>query len=271
MNKKKKDKIIDVLVKRGLVKDEKEGLAFIMQGRVTCSGKKIDKPGTLIDSDAPVEIVKGPGYVSRGGLKLESAFDDLNLTAKGVYAVDVGSSTGGFTDFLLKKGAKKVAAIDVGYGQLSWSLRKSPRVVVFERTNIRYFDAASLPFDSDMTVADLSFISIKTVFEKLLEITKKGGTILLLFKPQFELRKEKIQAKGVIKDPFLHIEALDDFFSFLKRFAVKIEGLTFSKTRGAKGNIEYWIYLTKNPKENNFKYDKMIRNIVERSHRYFKR
>lgn len=222
-----------------------------------------------MDTHTEIDVAREP-YVSRGGLKLESAFDDFNLSAAGLQAVDAGASTGGFTDFLLQQGAKKVVAVDVGYGQLSWKLRQSEKVMVLERTNIRYLDARQLPFLADLTVADLSFISLKTVLQKLLEITRKGGTLLLLFKPQFELKKEKVQAKGVIRDQSLHLEALQDFFDFLSRFALKIANLSFSKIRGTKGNIEYWIYIIKNPTDNHGKYDKMISNVVARSHHYFR-
>jgi len=245
--------------------------ALILEGRVVCSDKIVDKPGALIDPSQEIKIIPEPAYVSRGGLKIESAFADFNLSAAGLNAVDVGSSTGGFTDFLLKNGARKVAAIDVGYGQLSWKLRSLPEVIVFERTNVRYFDASRLPFISDLTVADLSFISLKTVFVKLLEITRDGGVLLLLFKPQFELKKEKVQEKGIIRDRLLHAEVLEDFIDFVSRFGVKIGGITFSKTRGTKGNIEYWVYLIKTAKgkENNLKYDKMVKCVVESSHHYF--
>ncbi|MGM0366200.1 MAG: TlyA family RNA methyltransferase [Actinomycetota bacterium] len=260
------------MLERGLARDRKIAQSLILQGRVVCSRKVLDKPGMPVDADKEIEIISGPAYVSRGGLKLESAFADFNLSAEGLKAVDVGSSTGGFTDFLLKNGAEKVAAIDVGYGQLSWKLRNSPRVMVIERTNIRYFDSSILPFLSDLTVADLSFISLRTVFEKLLEITGNGGIILLLFKPQFELERQKVQEKGIIRDKLLHIEALEGFIGFLDSFKVKIKGLTFSRTRGAKGNIEYWVYLIKNTKgkENNLKYGKMVKCVVDKSHNYFK-
>ncbi len=265
----KKTKLIDLMLKKGLAPNKKEAQAFILEGRVFSSGIMVDKPGTLVDPGGDIKVAPRPQYVSRGGLKLESAFEDFHLCADGLNAIDVGSSAGGFTDFLLKHGAKKVVAIDVGYGLLSWKLRNLDQVIVFERTNIRYLDTGRLPFLSDLTVADLSFISLKTVFEKLLQITGSGGIILVLFKPQFELKKEKVQAKGIIRDKFLHMEALLDFISYLNRHTVIIKGLTFSKTRGAKGNIEYWIYIEKNSKENNFKYDKMVKNAVERSHKYF--
>ncbi len=240
-----------------------------MEGRIRCSKKIVDKPGTLVATHTEIDVAREP-YVSRGALKLKSAFDDFSLSAEGLHAVDAGASTGGFTDFLLQQGAKKVVAVDVGYGQLSWKLRQSEKVMVLERTNIRYLDTAQLPFLADLTVADLSFISLKTVLEKLLAITRKGGSLLLLFKPQFELKKEKVQAKGVIRDQSLHLEALQDFFDFLSRFSLEIADLSFSKIRGTKGNIEYWIHIIKNPTDNHGKYDKMISNVVAQSHQYFR-
>jgi 23S rRNA (cytidine1920-2'-O)/16S rRNA (cytidine1409-2'-O)-methyltransferase len=253
-----------------MVRQKGMGQALVLEGRVLYDGEPVGKPGTTVSPDGNIEVIPDKNYVSRGGLKLESAFTDFNLSAKGLNCIDVGSSTGGFTDFLLKNGANKVVAIDVGYGQLSWELRCSPRVLVLERTNIRNLAPERLPFTAEFTVADLSFISLRTVLERLMMITVEKGMILLLFKPQFELKKEKVQEKGIIKDKQLHIESLNGFTVFINRLNLSIEGLTFSKIKGTKGNIEYWFLLTNKAKENNFKYDKMVKDVVEKSHCYFR-
>jgi 23S rRNA (cytidine1920-2'-O)/16S rRNA (cytidine1409-2'-O)-methyltransferase len=219
-------------------------------------------------------------YVSRGGVKLEKAFLDFGLNAQGKKAIDVGSSTGGFTDFLLQSGADKVLAIDVGYGQLSWNLRQSPKVIVMERTNIRNISIQKIPFLSDLTVVDVSFISIKTIFKNLLDITSDGGEILILIKPQFEAAREDVQKGGVIRSKELHQKTLQEVIEAVKICGVEIKNITFSKLQGAKGNIEFWLYVKKtikknkiteiNNKKTELNYDKIITNIVEEAHKYFK-
>jgi len=215
-------------------------------------------------------------YVSRGGIKIEYAFRDLNLTVNNKNAVDVGASTGGFTDFLLKNGAKQIATIDVGYGILAWKLRIDPRVIVFERTNIRYFDIKKLPFISDFTVTDVSFISIKTIFPKLLELTKNKGELLILLKPQFELKRHEVEKGGVIKNKELHVESLKRATGFISELELEVEGMTFSKLKGTKGNIEFWIYIIKdfvkdrlNIKKTVTNYDKIINRVVDTAYDYF--
>ncbi len=224
-----------------------------------------------VDLNSEIEIRSKKPYASRGGLKLEGAFKDLELNAKGKKAVDIGSSTGGFTDFLLKNGADKIIDIDVGYGQLYWKLRNSPRVILFERTNIRHLDTSKLPFDSDLTVVDVSFISIKKIFSKILELTKENGEILLLVKPQFELEKKEVESKGIIRDRKLHLKVLLDIAKFVEKYPVRICDFAFSKLKGVKGNIEFWIFLVKCSKqaESVLNYDKIINSTVDRAHIYF--
>lgn len=216
-------------------------------------------------------MLKTP-YVSRGGIKLEKAFSDFNLTAEDKKAADIGSSTGGFTDFLLKNGASEVIAVDVGYGITAWKLRQDPRVHLYERTNIRNLNISDIPYLSEITVVDLSFISIKAVFKKILEITDKDGIILLLVKPQFEARRQDIKRGGIVREITCHIEVLSDMIEFLNNFCVEIKGLTFSKLRGTKGNIEFWIYLkmsASNIKKPELNYDKIVRRIAEDAHKYY--
>ncbi len=211
-------------------------------------------------------------YVSRGGLKLEKAFSDFNLTAENKKAADVGSSTGGFTDFLLQNGASRVIAIDVGYGITAWKLRQDKRVHLYERTNIKNVIPDKLPYHADITVVDLSFISIKTVFKKILEITDKQGIILLLVKPQFEAPREDVQKGGIVRDKDVHCKVLSGLLSFICNFGVELKGISFSKIRGAKGNIEFWIFLgisEPNIKKTVSNYDKMVRKIVNDAHMFY--
>ena len=254
-----------------MVPAEKEANALIMAGKVKVDGKVVEKPGTLIDTDSRVDIVPRKKYVSRGGLKLEGAFKDFKLSAADKKVTDIGASTGGFTDFLLKEGAEKVIDIDVGYGQLSWELRKSPRTIIFERTNLRNFDVKKLPYRAEITVVDVSFISIKKIFNKILELTEPGGEILILIKPQFELKKNEVENKGIIKDKELHYKVLKETTEFIMKYPVEIKGITFSKIKGQKGNIEFWIFLINSYKEAESisKYDKIIRDVVDEAHFYY--
>jgi 23S rRNA (cytidine1920-2'-O)/16S rRNA (cytidine1409-2'-O)-methyltransferase len=242
-----------------------------MEGRVRVAGSIIEKPGTMVNTDSEITVTPQDPYVSRGGLKIEGAFNDLGLNIIGKKAVDIGSSTGGFTDFLLQNGAAKIIDIDVGYGGLSWKLRNSPRVTVLERTNIRNIEIKELPFIADFAVSDVSFISIKKIFEKILDITSKNGEILLLVKPQFELRKDEVEERGIIKNKKLHFKALKDLKDFIIGYPVKIKGFTFSRIKGSKGNIEFWIFLIKCSKEAKYiiNYDKIIKGVVDKAHIYF--
>ena len=269
-----------MLIEKNLTSNLKEAKAIILAGKVLVDGEKIDKAGTLVSTSASVEIIKDMPYVSRGGVKLEKAFLDFGLNVRGKKAIDVGSSTGGFTDFLLQSGADKVLAIDVGYGQLSWNLRQSPKVIVMERTNIRNISTQKIPFLSDLTVVDVSFISIKTIFKNLLDITSGGGEILILIKPQFEAAREDVQKGGVIRSKEIHQKTLQEVIEAVNNYGVEIKNITFSKLQGAKGNIEFWLYVKKtikknkiteiNNKKTELNYDKIITNIVEEAHKYFK-
>jgi 23S rRNA (cytidine1920-2'-O)/16S rRNA (cytidine1409-2'-O)-methyltransferase len=273
-------KLADVIVERKLAPDLKEAGAIILAGKVLVDNDRMDKAGTLIDAGSSVEIIEDMPYVSRGGVKLEKAFLDFGLNAQGKKAIDVGSSTGGFTDFLLQSGADKVLAIDVGYGQLAWNLRQSPKVIVMERTNIRNILTQNIPFLSELTVVDVSFISIKTIFKNLLEITSGDGAIIILIKPQFEAAREDVQRGGVIKSKELHKKILREVINTVNSYGIEIKNLTFSKLQGAKGNIEFWLYIRKTIKNNKINeinnkktkanYDKIITSIVEEAHKYFK-
>ncbi len=242
-----------------------------MEGRVLVNGSLADKQGEMMPLDSKIEIIKKMPYVSRGGLKIEGVFNDLGLDVSGKLAADIGSSTGGFTDFLIQNGAARVISIDVGYGLLDWKLRNSEKVDLLEKTNIRYLDIKKIPYKADITVVDVSFISIKKIMEKIMELTTPGGEILLLLKPQFELDKKDIVSKGIIKDPELHFKALGGMINYLKNLLVSIIDLKFSKIKGAKGNIEFWIYL-KNSKtltKYDLNYDKIIQGVVKAAHLFF--
>ena len=280
LSKNTQKKLADILVERNLISTLKESKAIILAGKVLVDGKKIDKAGTLIVESASIQIIEDLPYVSRGGIKLEKAFLDFGLNARGKKAIDVGSSTGGFTDFLLQSGADKVLAIDVGYGQLSWILRKSPRVIVMERTNIRNISHQKIPFLSDLTVVDVSFISIKTIFRNLVDITSDNGEILILIKPQFEAARKDVEKGGVIRSKEIHKRTLQEVIKAVNDYSIEIKSITFSKLKGTKGNIEFWLYVRKtikknkitkiNNEKNELNYDKIITIIVEEAYKYFK-
>jgi 23S rRNA (cytidine1920-2'-O)/16S rRNA (cytidine1409-2'-O)-methyltransferase len=258
-----------VLVERKLAPDISCAQAYILAGKVTVNNRKADKPGIKISEDAAVDLKKEMPYVSRGGLKIEHAFKDLGLSAAGKNAADIGASTGGFTDYLLQNGAASVTAIDVGYGILSWKLRNDIRVRVLERTNVKNVEKAMLENPADITVADLSFISIKSVFKKILELTREGGEILILIKPQFEALRNEVGKGGIILDPNIHTKVLKELADYITAAGLTIEGITFSKIRGAKGNIEFWFYIKKiflktgsNIKNTAGSYDKIIGSVV---------
>jgi len=273
-------KLADMLIEKNLILTLKDAKAIILAGKVLVDGKKTGKAGTLVPAGASIEIIKDMPYVSRGGVKLEKAFLDFGLDARGIKAIDVGSSTGGFTDFLLQSNADKILAIDVGYGQLSWNLRQSPKVIVMERTNIRNISIQKIPFLSDLTVVDVSFISVKTIFKNLFEITSDDGVILLLIKPQFEAAREDVEKGGVIRSKELHKKTLMGVIEAVNNYGVEIKNITFSKLQGAKGNIEFWIYIKKGNQKNKItkiinkkseqNCDKIITDIVEEAHKYFK-
>ena len=240
-------KRLDVLlVERGLVETRTKAQAVIMSGFVYVAGQKADKPGMSFEENSEIEV-RGATcpYVSRGGLKLEKALRDFGVDPTGYVCSDSGASTGGFTDCLLQQGAKKVFAIDVGYGQLDWKIRSDPRVVVMERTNVRYVTPEQLGEPLDLSVVDVSFISLRIVLPVIRTFLKENaGQVLCLIKPQFEAGKDKVGKKGVVRDPAVHKEVLDDFVALTKEINFKILGLTFSPVKGPEGNIEFLAHLT---------------------------
>ncbi len=244
----KNKKRLDVLLtEQGYADSRTKAQAIIMSGQVYVDGQKADKPGVSYDADTVQLEVRGQScpYVSRGGLKLEKALRDFGVKPQGFVCSDSGASTGGFTDCLLQQGAAKVFAIDVGYGQLDWKIRSDPRVVVMERTNIRYVTPEDLGELLDLSVVDVSFISLKIVLPTIKTLLKPGaGQVLCLIKPQFEAGKEKVGKKGVVREPETHKEVLDSFVALADQLGFAILGLTFSPVKGPEGNIEFLGHLT---------------------------
>lgn len=242
----KNKKRLDVLlVEQGYADSRAKAQAIIMSGIVYVDDQKADKPGMSFDEDIKLEV-RGAScpYVSRGGLKLEKALRDFGVDPTGFVCSDSGASTGGFTDCLLQQGAKKVFAIDVGYGQLDWKIRSDPRVVVMERTNVRYVTPEQLGEPLDLSVIDVSFISLKIVLPVIKTFLKQSGQVLCLIKPQFEAGKDKVGKKGVVRDPQTHKEVLDNFVTLANSLNFTILGLTFSPVKGPEGNIEFLGHLT---------------------------
>ena len=239
-------KRLDVLLtEKGYCDSRSKAQAIIMAGQVYVDGQKADKPGISYEETVDIEV-RGEScpYVSRGGLKLEKALRDFGVDPTGFVCSDSGASTGGFTDCLLQQGASKVFAIDVGYGQLDWKIRSDPRVVVMERTNIRYVTPADLGEALDLSVIDVSFISLKIVLPAVKALLKPTGQVLCLIKPQFEAGREKVGKKGVVREPETHKQVLDDFVALANALNFTILGLTFSPVKGPEGNIEFLGHLT---------------------------
>lgn len=235
-----------LLVEKGMVQSREKAHALILLGSVIVDGRPVDKVGAKVPCDAEIEVRwEGIPYVSRGGLKLDAALKAFNIDVKDKTALDVGASTGGFTDCMLKSGAHKVYAIDVGYGQLAWSLRKDPRVVVIERTNIRYIEEGLIKDRIDLATIDVSFISLTKVIPKIMGFLKEGGEILALVKPQFEVGKGEVGKGGIVRDRIKHRKVIDSVGSFSTALGLEILGVFESPLPGQKGNIEYFMYLKK--------------------------
>ena len=249
---KHKQRLDILLTERGLCDSRSRAQALIMSGEVFVNGQKCDKAGTLIEEDAALELRGGSRYVSRGGLKLEKALRDFGIDPTGFVCSDSGASTGGFTDCLLQNGAAKVFAIDVGYGQLAWSIRMDPRVVCMERTNIRYVTPEQLGEPLDLSVIDVSFISLRIVLPAVRALLKPTGQVICLIKPQFEAGRDKVGKKGVVRDAAVHEEVLQNFISLAKSLGFTIRNLTFSPVKGPEGNIEFLAHLSLQPGEDSY-------------------
>ncbi len=241
-----KERLDKLLMKRGLVSSRERAKALILEGRVLVNAAPVDKAGAMVDEGAEIVLRGGDiPYASRGGLKLEGALDHFRIRLDGLVVMDVGASTGGFTDCMLQRGAAKVYAVDVGYGQLSWKLRNDPRVVVLERQNIRYLTADLVPEGVDLVTIDVSFISLLKVVPKVTEFLKRGGGVLALVKPQFEVGRTEVDKGGVIRSEEKRTSVLRRLTAEFERMGLDIHGVFESPLRGQKGNVEYFVYMTR--------------------------
>ncbi len=241
-----KNRLDCVLLEKGLVQSRQQARSLIMAGKVFVQNKLVDKPGTFVNSDlesTAIDIKEALPYVSRGGLKLEKALKSYAIDVTGLTCLDVGASTGGFTDCLLQNKAKSVFAVDVGYGQLAWELRQDSRVTVIERTNIRHMPENSLPCPVDLVTIDVSFISLKIVVPAVIQFMKNDARIIALIKPQFEVGKGKVGKGGVVRDPELHAEVIENLSDFFLSIDLKPSPSITSPILGPKGNKEFFIFL----------------------------
>ena len=242
----KKVRLDQLLVDKGLAQSRERAKITIMEGSVFVDGQRVDKPGTAVDPEKQIEV-RGEqlAFVSRGGKKLEKALQVFPVVPAGKTCIACGASTGGFTDVLLQNGAKKVYAVDVGYGQLAWKLRTDARVVNMERTNLRYVTPEQIPEPLDLAVMDVSFISIRLVLPAVRELLKPDGEVICLIKPQFEAGRENVGKKGVVRDAAVHLAVLRQFQAFFPEAGFTLLGLDYSPIRGPEGNIEYLAWLKK--------------------------
>ena len=244
MSRELKMRIDQLLVDKGLVESRQKAQALILAGKVLVNREPVTKAGTRVLTDAELQVKQDEiPYVSRGALKLENALKTLDIDIADDVCLDIGASTGGFTDCLLRFGASRVYAVDVGYGQLAWSLRQDERVVVLERTNVRYLTEEQVPEKVDVITSDASFISLKLVIPAALPFLKKGGRILALIKPQFEVGKGKVGKGGVVKDPAVHEEVVESLSQFFQELGLERESVIPSPILGPKGNREFIISL----------------------------
>ncbi|MBI3582528.1 MAG: TlyA family RNA methyltransferase [Nitrospinae bacterium] len=257
----RKKRLDSLLVERGIIQSRERAKGLILSGDVRVNGNPVNKAGTLIDEDAEIKLTgKDIPYVSRGGLKLEKAIREFNINVKDKVAIDVGASTGGFTDCLLQNGVKKVYAVDVGYGQLAWKIRKDPRVVVIERKNIRHIKPSDIrpPLSpllqkegkgevfaelADIATIDVSFISLKLVLPVVKNLLKENGEIIALIKPQFEVGKGEVGKGGIVREKEKHEKVISEIKSFAIDLGFKVLNVTESPIAGQKGNVEFLIYL----------------------------
>lgn len=235
-----------LLFERGLVPSRERAKTAIMEGLAYCNGQKLDKAGEQIDENSVLEVRDtGKQFVSRGGKKIEKALDFFAIDPEGLCVLDVGASTGGFTDCLLRRGARRVFAIDVGYGQLAWRLRQDPRVVCMERTNIRYVTPEQLGEQAALAVIDVSFISLALVLPVVAQLIDEQGRVACLIKPQFEAGRERVGKKGVVRESATHEDVLRQFIAHAHAAGFGVHALTFSPIKGPEGNIEFLGYLQK--------------------------
>ncbi len=239
----RKQRLDLALVERGLVASREQARARILAGDVSVGGRVVDKAGALVDDPAAISLRPTSPYASRGGFKLAHALDRFSVDVAGRVALDAGASTGGFTDCLLHRGAARVYAVDVGYGQLDWRLRSDPRVVVMERVNLR--ELAALPEPMDLATLDLSFISLRLVLGPVWGLLRPGGEVVALVKPQFEAGRQRVGRGGVVREPAVHAAVLDEVLGWAAAHGYAVQGLTASPIKGPAGNVEFLAHLAK--------------------------
>ncbi len=260
-----KERLDVLLVQRGLAPSREKAKVMIMEGNVFVEGQREDKAGTFFDDKAAVEVRGNTlKYVSRGGLKLEKAMNEFGIFLNGKVCMDIGASTGGFTDCMLQNGAEKVYAVDVGYGQFAWKLRQDSRVVCMEKTNIRYVTPNDIDDVLDFASVDVSFISLTKVLPAAWELLSSQGEMVCLIKPQFEAGREKVGKKGVVRDAEVHKEVIEKILSFALDMGFSIRDLNFSPIKGPEGNIEYLMYIQKGVKKDTDDID--VSEVVAHAH-----
>ena len=263
-----KERLDFLISDRGLTESQEKARRLILAGEVSIGGNTDLKPGQLFPLHTEIDIRETPKYVGRGGIKLEKAIRDFELLVDGMVAIDVGASTGGFTDCLLQNSAKFVYAIDVGYGQLAWKLRQDSRVDVIERTNIRRVSFAQFSLPIDIAVIDVSFISLKKVIPTIIGLIKPTGDILALVKPQFEVGRGLVEKGGVIRDPQVHTDVLHGLIEFVMELNLFVMAISFSPIRGAAGNIQFFIRM-KYDNTNQRNWSDRVKHVVQNAHLTF--
>lgn len=268
----KKERLDLLLVEQGHFSSRERAKATIMAGKVLVNEVKIEKAGTMVPADGTIRILgEIHPFVSRGGLKLQKGLVEFNILLDGLVMADIGASTGGFSDCALQAGARKVYAIDVGYGQLDWKIRQDPRVVVWERTNIRNVTKESFGDPIDFVGIDVSFISLSLVLPVVKEFLDSAGKVICLIKPQFEAGKERVGKNGVVRDPKVHQAVLTEVLRKIAEIGFSIQGLSFSPIRGPEGNIEFLAYLDLSGISSVSLEDQVIQNLVEKAHGNFEK
>jgi len=267
-----KERLDKLILEKGIIDTRERAKAYIIGGSIKVNGETIKKPSALVDVNSEIKLkLLNKGYVSRGGVKLEGAISDFNLKIKDRICLDIGASTGGFTDCLLKSGAKCVTAIDVGRNQIAYRLRNNPQVHIIENFNARYIDQLKIDKNPDLVTIDVSFISLKLILTPLYITIAYSTDVIALIKPQFELKRPYLGFKGVIKDKKIHFHVLYDLNNYFLNEGYTVKGYTFSKIKGPRGNIEYFVNLIKekNIKIRNNRWEKIIDELVTKSHMYF--
>lgn len=263
-----KIRLDNLLLARGMAPSREKARALILAGEVKVNDLRVDKPGTGVNEEAAITVASGrPRYVSRGGLKLEKAIGEFAIDFEGQTVLDVGASTGGYTDCALQHGAKQVFAVDVGYGQLDWTLRNDPRVVCLEKTNIRYFKPEQIGRQVDIITIDVSFISTVLVFPVIKKMLTAEGNIISLIKPQFEAGRDKVGKKGVVRDRETHREVLLKCIAAAANEELNCAGVTYSPITGPQGNIEFFLHLRKKNVVPRLEIDKTVAMVIDEAHR----